>query len=142
MADGVNVELKGPLFSRGGQIIDSVSREFIQRLVELGEQKLDTTLRPRPSGVYLSVLGARKGQNSTGNYRRNVKGYSYRTSGKITDGGVIYGSWLEGTSSRNQTTRFKGYASFRRTSQWLQSRVKPEAKKFAHRYIKKLNGSG
>lgn len=30
---------------------------------------------------------------------------------------VIYGPWLEGTSSRNTTTRFKGYHLFRRAAQ-------------------------
>ena len=35
----------------------------------------------------------------------------------VGDRGVVYSGWLEGTSSRNQTTRFKGYASFRRAAQ-------------------------
>jgi hypothetical protein len=35
----------------------------------------------------------------------------------VNDRGVIYGPWLEGVSSRNQTTRFKGYAAFRRATQ-------------------------
>jgi len=34
----------------------------------------------------------------------------------VHDRGIIYGPWLEGTSSRNHTTRFKGYASFRRAT--------------------------
>jgi hypothetical protein len=41
----------------------------------------------------------------------------------VNDRGVIYGPWLEGTSSRNQTTRFKGYASFRKALQKTESRV-------------------
>ncbi|MFB4312932.1 hypothetical protein [Actinomadura sp. 21ATH] len=32
----------------------------------------------------------------------------------VHDRGIVYGPWLEGTSSRNRTTRFKGYAAFRR----------------------------
>jgi hypothetical protein len=32
----------------------------------------------------------------------------------VHDRGIVYGPWLEGTSSRNATTRFKGYASFRK----------------------------
>lgn len=36
---------------------------------------------------------------------------------------VIYGSWLEGTSSRNQTTRFKGYHLFRRATQEVGRRL-------------------
>lgn len=37
----------------------------------------------------------------------------------VSDRGVIYGPWLEGTSRRNQTTRFRGYAAFRRTVQHI-----------------------
>lgn len=33
----------------------------------------------------------------------------------VTDGGIVYGPWLEGTGSRNRTTRFKGYRHFRLT---------------------------
>jgi hypothetical protein len=35
----------------------------------------------------------------------------------VTDHGVVYGPWLEGTGSRNLTTRFKGYKSFRLAAQ-------------------------
>lgn len=36
---------------------------------------------------------------------------------RVHDRDVVYGPWLEGTSARNRTTRFKGYASFRRATQ-------------------------
>ena len=147
MPQGVQVELKGPLFTKAGKITDDFGHNFIQRLVELGEQRLDQVLKPRPSGVFKSDFRNQKTktkQGSTGNYRRNIAGVTKGLKGVIEDGHpkrVIYGAWLEGVSSRNQTTRFKGYASFRRTEQWLQSRVKPEAKAFVHRYAKKLNGT-
>ncbi len=32
----------------------------------------------------------------------------------VHDRGIVYGPWLEGTSSRNRTTRFRGYAALRR----------------------------
>lgn len=41
----------------------------------------------------------------------------------ITDQGVVYGPWLEGVSSRNQETRFKGYATFRRVAQRTEARA-------------------
>jgi hypothetical protein len=34
---------------------------------------------------------------------------------RITDGGVVYGPWLEGTGSRNASSRFKGYRHWRQT---------------------------
>lgn len=39
----------------------------------------------------------------------------------VTDDHVVYGHWLEGTGSRNRTTRFKGYRSFRLTAQSIRS---------------------
>lgn len=41
----------------------------------------------------------------------------------VHDRGVIYGPWLEGTGKRNATTRFKGYASFRKATQSTEAKV-------------------
>lgn len=41
----------------------------------------------------------------------------------VHDSGVIYGPWLEGTSERNQTTSFKGYAAFRTAAQRVNGKV-------------------
>ena len=119
----INVTATGPFFSRGPSVVHRAMQGAVRELVELGEQRLDQVLRQRPAGVFLSVVEAQKGKASTGNYRRNVHGTVQDLHGRIDDGGVIYGPWLEGTGSRNQTTRFKGYASFRRTGQWIQARV-------------------
>jgi hypothetical protein len=42
----------------------------------------------------------------------------------VNDRDIIYGPWLEGVGSRNNTTRFKGYFSFRRATQELRKQVK------------------
>lgn len=63
-------------------------------------------------------------QHPTGFYESNIRsdptGYHEET---VNDNRVIYGPWLEGTSSRNQTTRFKGYATFRLMAQQLDRKV-------------------
>jgi len=41
----------------------------------------------------------------------------------VNDSDVIYGPWLEGTGSRNKTTRFKGYWIFRRVTQALRRKA-------------------
>lgn len=52
---------------------------------------------------------------------------------EVTDRGVIYGHWLEGTGSRNfPVTRFKGYASFRRARQQLEPKVVELAEHVLH----------
>ena len=116
----VSVQVTGPLVPEGAERLHRAIERGVHDLVELGEERLAEMLRPRPAGVYLSVTEARPGQYSTGNYRRNVHGTSRNLHGLLTDGGVVYGPWLEGVSSRNATTRFKGYASFRRTAQYME----------------------
>jgi len=145
MAQGIQAttELKGPLFKNAGPITNKVTNAFVQRLIELGEQKIDMTLRPRPGGVYLNRAQTTRDKFTTGHYNKNIKGTVYNMVGVIEDGfpeKVIYGPWLEGVSSRNMTTRFKGYATFRRTQKWLDSRVKAEAQSFMKNYIRRLGG--
>lgn len=137
----MTVESRGPIFDkRGKNIVQKVSRKFLQRIVELGEQRLDTILRPRPTGVYLSAQEAGKKKATTGNYRRNISGRVQGLTGVIDDGKVIYGAWLEGTSSRNQAGQFKGYASFRKTKDWMQKQVNEQRNQFEKEYVKRLNG--
>ena len=120
----VAVEVDGKLFAAGASdyIVQGLERT-VRDIVDLGEQRLDEMLRPRPAGVYLSFSEAKKGKYSTGRYRKNLHAKSKGLHGRIDDGGVIYGPWLEGTSSRNQTTRFKGYSSFRKTAQLMQEKA-------------------
>jgi hypothetical protein len=78
-------------------------------------------------------------RNSTGYYRAHIQ--TERTTGDpvITDGGVVYGPWLEGTSTRNKTTRFKGYRTFRQTKQRLQARAVQIAEHALRPYIGRLS---
>jgi hypothetical protein len=45
------------------------------------------------------------------------------TIASVSDRGVVYGPWLEGTSERNRTTRFKGYSALRRARQATVRRI-------------------
>lgn len=136
----VTVTKTGPLFRLGGAPVRRAMSGAVRELVELGEQRLDQVLRPRPAGVYLSVAEAQKGRASTGNYRRNLTSVIKELSGRIDDGGVVYGPWLEGTSGRNATTRFKGYASFRRTAQFMRKSAAKVLKAHVDRAVRELNG--
>lgn len=116
----VDVRVSGPLFANG---LNAVLERTVQQLMETGHDRLNDTLRMRPQGVYLSVSEAQKGKASVGHYRRSLHTERKGMSAVIDDGRVVYGPWLEGISSRNQRTRFKGYASFRRVGQYLQRLV-------------------
>jgi len=131
----------GPFFAAGMPAkVTSMIQNAVEEMTELGEQKLagpgDHFLQPRPGGVYLSVGAAAKGKASTGNYRRSIHKALGNLFGRIDDSKVVYGPWLEGTGSRNETTRFKGYSSFRRTTQFMEERKTG----IIHKWVTKLVG--
>lgn len=116
----MSVTVRGPVFAPGAAAKVAVcARRIIEKLIQMGGQHLSEVLRPLPAGVYLSVAEAGR-RASKGDYARHVHGEMTSSSlGIIHDSKCVYGPWLEGTSKRNQTTRFKGYSSFRLTAQWL-----------------------
>lgn len=62
-------------------------------------------------------------QHPTGRYARSLHVVRYSSRHEVTDGGMVYGPWLAGASSRNKKTRFKGYTFWRRSTQLLQRRT-------------------
>lgn len=136
------VTLKGPIFERNVPQLQKATNQIVDKLAQMGEQRLDLVLRPRPKpGVYLTTIQAGGIKYaSKGTYRSGVHSIVKGLSATITDGGVVYGPWLEGTSSRNKTTRFKGYKAFRKTKQWLQKEAKAMSDQFANMITARLGG--
>lgn len=78
-------------------------------------------------------------RHETPYYRLQVTTTEYPSRTTINDGGVVYGPWLEGTGSRNRTTRFKGYATFRRMTALLNSRAESILQPYIDRLVDKIN---
>lgn len=102
---GVDTRVSGPLFDGTAErelaeLVDDIEQEGARRLADDVQNELGVVLRD-PSGYYRSKV----------TYDR--VGSDWR----VHDQRVVYGSWLEGTSRRNRTTRFKGYSTFRRMAQ-------------------------
>lgn len=138
----ITVKTSGGLFRFEKPQFERALRGAIQEIVEKGEEHLGEMLRPRPAGVFLSVGEAKRGKASVGTFRRSMHGDVPRsTLGRIfvAGPGAIYGPWLEGTGSRNQTTRFKGYSSFRKTAQWLDKEKGGVLRAHVGRLVKGLN---
>lgn len=78
-------------------------------------------------------------RHRTGNYEAHV--HTDRAAGDqvVNDGGIVYGPWLEGTSHRNTTTRFKGYHAFRLTGQRLSERAVGIAERELPRYLGRID---
>lgn len=79
---------------------DDIETEVGEYAVDQIRRRLDRVLR-----------------NPTGFYRSRVQVETLGDRLRVTDSGVIYGPWLEGVSRRNQSTRFKGYKTFRLVAQ-------------------------
>ena len=145
----VKTEMTGPLFTNPNPIVRRVAEQYVERVMQLGEQRLDQTLRPRGSGigVYKGAFFGRGGQGSlppsqrsTGNYRRNIEGVKKGLTAVIHDSGVKYGPWLESGKSR-RPTRFKGYHAFEMVGEWMEKEAKKEGKRFLHLMHRKLGGT-
>lgn len=71
----------------------------------------------------------------TGYYESNVEIHNTSDGHEVWDGGhagPVYGPWLEGVGSRNNTTRFKGYHAFRKAAQQLERRIGEMGERLLH----------
>jgi len=68
-------------------------------------------------------------------YRFKVRSEPEAPGWIIHDQRMVYGPWLEGTGSRNLTTRFKGYRTFRLMTIELNKRAKVIAEGVVARWL-------
>lgn len=80
------------------RVNEALAVEAVSRI----QSQLDTVLR-----------------NPTGYYRRNIQVTRRAIYRGVSDGGVVYGGYLEGVARNNKTTRFKGYRTFRTVKQGI-----------------------
>ncbi len=105
------IDIGGPLFDGRADAVTAI------RVLQLGEDVAGEAY----DQVQRNLSGSLR--NPTGRYQRAVREDRRGDWNLVHDSGVVYGPWLEGTGSRNNSTRFKGYASFRRALAAVQPRV-------------------
>lgn len=124
----MEVNSRGPVFdARGPQIMRNFALDAGETVAHEGVGEVRTQLD--------RVL-----QHPTGRYRRSINVVRYGGYHVVNDGKMIYGPWLAGEGSRNKTTRFKGYAHWRRATQVLQRGVGTIAKRLLPGVVGRLNG--
>lgn len=124
----ITVSMHGPFFTAAAPaaIKDAMS-DTVRELVAEGESRVQLQLYPGHGLI-------------TGHYRRSIHGEVLGPfSGTVHDSLVVYGPWLEGVSSRNERSRFKGYAMFRNAFQQLQRIAQDVADKHVRRAVKKID---
>lgn len=80
-------------------------------------------------------------KNPTGYYESQITIDLAQTTAVVHDAGVVYGPWLAGVSSRNDRSRFKGYAHWQRARQRTQRNVPAVARPVVAKHVRKMNGS-
>lgn len=101
----MTVNFSGPLFDARRAVVldrmcDGIERDVAQRGVNLVHTRLGQVLR-----------------HPTGRYESRIVSSNRADSRVVSDSNIVYGPWLEGVGSRNATTRFKGYHTFRLVAQ-------------------------
>lgn len=124
----ISVEQKGAIFSAsrtkaaGARMVIAINEAVAQEGVNRVKARLHQVL-----------------QNPTGYYESNIRVERRTIYRGVTDGGVIYGGWLEGVTSRNRNTRFKGYRTFRLVRQSLRQDSRNIAQPYVNAYVREMN---
>lgn len=122
------VRTSGPLFSgEAARVLDRMTEEIAAEVGKVAERDVKARLG--------QVL-----RHPTGKYQRRIRAAA-ETSGRVVvdDQRSVYGPWLEGTSRRNQTTRFKGYSTFRRVLQQVEGKAPAIAQQVVARTLGRLS---
>lgn len=121
------VHVSGPLFTHEA---DAAIDDFCD---ELGDQmgRDGVALVRNNLGTVL--------KHPTGHLQSVIHTVSFGDDDVVTDGDIIYGDWIEGTGERNKTTRFKGYATFRKVTQQLDAKAEAIAARVLPRFLRRMN---
>lgn len=109
MGARTEVHKRGPWFNgRWRLIVHDFEKDWAKDTTDHGKDLVQRNLHERI-------------KHPTGYYESHVRAVRRGTLNEVTDGGVVYGPWLEGEGSRNfPVTRFRGYHSFRKAANKLE----------------------
>lgn len=102
----LHVRKRGPILEgRADHVMDEAANAVEDKVAKEAYDKVQQNLAARL-------------KHPTGRYQGSIRVRSLGSLHEVTDGGIIYGPWLEGVGSRNApVTRFPGYHSFRKAEQ-------------------------
>lgn len=128
LAEGVRA-VRDDLAKEGQRLTRANFAGSIRKPTGRFEASVTTT---RASRTYTSHSGRKS-------YSMPVVVADVATDTVVTSDLATYGPWLEGTGSRNQTTRFKGYHGFRKAAQQLQRTARTRATATLREYVARCN---
>ncbi len=132
--DWFRVTASGPIFNGTAKgILRDAERAMSEKVAKAAQRHIQT-------------LGRRdfryNAAPATHFYENNIEVDRVSDGHLVHANQVIYGPWIEGTSSRNQSSRFKGYHLFRRAAQEVQNRLGDILSEEELKLARGLNGTG
>lgn len=128
------MRVSGPLFD--GQA-DAAVQAWIKQVKKDGARQAQSIIQSK------ARRWNRSGRGGTGVAAEHVKtaddGEYYLVYGR-NDKGEVWWPWLEGTSRRNTSTRFKGYHAFRLAKNIVAKRIRQLGEDDLRRYIEQMGG--
>jgi hypothetical protein len=136
MASNVNVTIEGPLFD--GEATAAVKEWLASTRKDLGVQA-QAIVKAKAMKMNRSGRG---GSGRAADAVQLVPGAAYVNVVGVSTKGEVWWPWLEGTSHRNQSTRFKGYHAFRLARGIVAKRARTTAQAALEEYIAQMGGGG
>jgi hypothetical protein len=129
------VKVSGPIFDGvADHVVEKVLHETNKDLGEIGRD----WIRIEAEGFDRSGRGG-TGRASAGVLLTERPG-GYRIFGEMNSGQVWW-PWLEGSTSRNRTTRFKGYHTFSKTAKRLDQIAADTLEKHLRAHLSEIGGA-
>jgi len=139
-AMGVQVIKTGPIFLPNASVHSAI-RKGVGDILAEGETLVTKALHEEGPYDGNSLTPGGNKRQITGHYQRSINGKMLANlSGIVHDSNVVYGPWLEGISSRNKRTRFKGYGAFRRAKSQLAKKWEPIMRRRIADAVRQLGG--
>jgi hypothetical protein len=124
---GVTVDARGPLFDgRAEKAVATAADDAVKAVATIGA----SMVRSRMAAVFKDETPFYRFANVA---KKEPPGWIIWDQDK-----TLYGFWLEGVGSRNKTTRFKGYFTYRRITKELRARAQTIADGVVARYMGKM----
>lgn|SRR6188768_866218 len=119
-------KVSGPLFDgRADRAVDDYTDEVETAIGEKAKALLQINLK--------ATL-----RNPTGFYQSRIRLQRHGEGVQLNDSDVIYGYWLEGVSSKNSSSSFKGYRNFKKTGQQITRQAQSIALQKLPKYLRRM----
>lgn len=121
--------------SVSGPLADGTAHDAVREWIDASKKDIGDFAVRQLKAVKMDKTG-----RGTGHYLESIQNTVLSYNDLLIHTPVIYGPWLEGTSKRNESTRFKGYRLWRQARQ----KTKAEAPKIAQaklpEYLPRIGG--